>query len=121
MVHRGLKSRSASPSRARLRAGLTGSTQGAQLGPYQGAFALWGPISYSHALLPVFPLAPYLPRCGGTLRSSYSFTKAVIFLVRQEKAEPELWNEPSERQQDRRTRFSAASTGVFSAARSDTV
>lgn len=85
------------------------------------------------ALLSVFPLAPYLPRCGKTRRSSYSFTNPFIFLARHETAEPELWNEPSrlqwvesgtdQRQQEKRkSRFSVQpSAGIFSVARSDTL
>lgn len=95
-----------------------------------------GGVPFSAAitvLLSVLPLAPYLPRCGKTRRSSYSFTKPFIFLARHETAERELWNEPSQLQwvesgTDRRQRekresgFSVQpSAGVLSVARSDTL
>lgn len=82
-------------------------------------------------LLSVFPSAAYLCGCCEMLRSSYSFTNPFIFLARHEKAEPELWNEPSHlqwvesgadpRQWEREFRFSLQpSTGTVSAAHSDT-
>lgn len=104
------------------------------MGPQRGALACGGPLPIAiSVLLSVFPLAPYLPCCGETLRSSYSFTNPFIFLARHENAEPELWNEPSHlqwvesgadrRQREKReSRFSLQpSTGIFSVARSDTL
>lgn len=95
---------------------------------------MWVPFpTATRAWLSVFPLAPYLPRCSETLRSSYSFTSPFIFLARHENTEPELWNEPShlqwvesgaERRQREKgeSRFSLQpGAGVFSVARSDTL